>query len=296
MDIPNHAFTREGLIDLPREQDVFVGIDSDGCVFDSMAAKQIQCFHRGFLEVWNLHAFEAPVRDTLEFVNLRSAYRGRDRFLNLALAVSFMRERPELAAAPLPDTTGLDAWLSGDGPFGNRELSERVAAAPADDGLAAVLRWSRLIDTYVAELGPVPPFAGAVAFLEQATSLADLLVVSSTPLAVLIEEWTSHNLRRHVRFIAGKDLGEKSDHLKWATNDKGYRQTLMIGDAPKDLQAAREAGVAFFPMMPGAEEASWRTLLSDILPALCAGEYTRERERLYEQQFLQALPEQPPWR
>ena len=289
-------FTRQGLIDLPRKHDVFVGIDSDGCVFDSMAAKQIQCFHRGFLEVWDVHAFEAPVRETLEFVNLRSAYRGRDRFLNLALAVSFMRERPELANAPLPNTSGLDDWLAGDGPFGNRELTERLASASTDDGLAAVLKWSLLIDAYVSELGPIPPFPSALSFLEHAKSCADLIVVSSTPLAVLIDEWSEHQLRQHVRFIAGKDLGEKSDHLAWATKNKGYRHTLMIGDAPKDLQAARQAGVAFFPMIPGAEEASWQTLLNDVLPGLCAGEYSRERERLYEQQFLQALPEQPPWR
>lgn len=291
-------FTRQSLIELPREHDVFIGIDSDGCVFDSMAAKQIQCFHRGFLEVWNLHDFEAPVRETLEFVNLRSAYRGRDRFLNLALAISFMRERPELANAPLPDTSGLEAWLAGDGPFGNRELSERVAstpATPADDGLAAVLKWSRQIDAYVAELGPIPPFAGAVSFLEAAKSCADLVVVSSTPLTVLIDEWTEHELGEHVRFIAGKDLGEKSDHLAWATENKGYRHTLMIGDAPKDLQAARQADVAFFPMMPGAEEASWQTLLTEVLPDLRAGTYRRERERVYEQRFLEALPEQPPW-
>jgi len=286
-------FTRQGLIELPREREVFVGVDSDGCVFDSMAAKQIQCFHRGFLEVWDLHDFEAPVRETLEFVNLRSAYRGRDRFLNLALAVSFMRERLELAEAPLPDTHGLEHWLAGDGPFGNAELTRRVEAEPEDAGLAAVLQWSLLIDRYVAELGPIPPFAGAVDFLQIAGSMADLVVVSSTPTEVLIDEWTHHNLRQHVRFIAGKDLGEKSDHLAWATKGKGYRWRLMTGDAPKDLQAARQAGVSFYPIIPGAENESWRVLREEVLPALCAGDYTREQEQAYEERFLAVLPEDP---
>jgi len=38
-------FTKEDLINFKPKFSTFVGIDSDGCVFDTMEIKQKQCFH-----------------------------------------------------------------------------------------------------------------------------------------------------------------------------------------------------------------------------------------------------------
>ncbi|MFT5474343.1 MAG: hypothetical protein ACI856_002680, partial [Kiritimatiellia bacterium] len=60
--------------------DSFVGIDSDGCVFDTMEIKQKQCFHGLIVKAWDLRAIEPEVRQTAEFVNLYSRSRGQNRF------------------------------------------------------------------------------------------------------------------------------------------------------------------------------------------------------------------------
>ena len=42
----------------------FVGIDSDGCVFDSMEIKHKECFIPATIKCWNLQAASSLVRET----------------------------------------------------------------------------------------------------------------------------------------------------------------------------------------------------------------------------------------
>jgi phosphoglycolate phosphatase-like HAD superfamily hydrolase len=295
--------TAAELAALRPHHETLVGIDSDGCVFDSMAVKQTQCFHPAFLDTWDLWSREAPARACLEFVNLYSRTRGQDRFVCLLLAVDLMRSHPDLGPdTVLPDVTDLERWLEAGPPFGNAGLEQAVAGAKGahlkdSPSLRRILDWSRDVDRRVAALAPIPPFPEARRFLETAGSRSDLMVVSSTPLAALEHEWQGCGLRDRVRFICSKDLGTKTQHLRAATDGDRYalERVLMVGDAPKDLESAREAGVRFFPILPGAENASWTRLADEVHPAWLAGGYTRDEERELEEAFLDLLPETPPW-
>jgi len=292
------------LTSLEPRHETLVGIDSDGCVFDSMTVKQRECFHSAFLDTWKLHAVEKPARECLEFVNLFSRTRGQDRFICLDLAVRLMKTHPEIdpGAVELPDTTDLQRWLSQGPPFGNAGLEAALQGGKGADlagspSLARILDWSRETDRRVRELPLLEPFPDARRFLEELAGRSDAVVVSSTPLAALQHEWKSLGLREHVRLICSKDIGSKTQHLQTALADGKYRpeRTLMIGDAPKDLECAREAGVRFYPIVPGRENDSWRRLRETVYPDFLENSYTFALEESFIGEFLDHLPVQPPW-
>ena len=44
------------LEDFQKRHDFFIGLDSDGCVFDSMEIKHKECFAPAFIKHWKLQA------------------------------------------------------------------------------------------------------------------------------------------------------------------------------------------------------------------------------------------------
>ena len=62
------------------QHDFLVGIDSDGCVFDSMELKHKECFIPAFINHYDLQGVSKYAREAAEFVNLYSKSRGANRF------------------------------------------------------------------------------------------------------------------------------------------------------------------------------------------------------------------------
>ena len=60
---------------------------------------------------------------------------------------------------------------------------------------------------------------------------------------------------------------------------------VMVGDAMGDAQAAAANGVAFGPILPGRESASWRRLQEEALPKLLHGTFDPK----YQAELLAAL-------
>ena len=58
------------LTDLQPTYDFFVGIDSDGCAFDTMELKHKECFTPNIIKYWDLQAVSKYAREAAEFVNL----------------------------------------------------------------------------------------------------------------------------------------------------------------------------------------------------------------------------------
>ncbi len=83
----------------------FIGIDSDGCAFDSMEVKHKFCFAPAVLEAFGLAALARILRDVWDFVNLSSKSRGCNRwhalratFEHLVELTPYDRFKPFLAA------------------------------------------------------------------------------------------------------------------------------------------------------------------------------------------------------
>ena len=285
------------LRDFQPKHDFFIGIDSDGCVFDSMEIKHKECFAPMFVKHHNLQAVSKYAREVWDFVNLYSKTRGANRFPALTRALNLLRDRPEVQArnVNVPSYPALDEWMERETKLGNATLAAEVEGG--NEGLAHIKVWSDGVNEQVADIvHGVPPFPLLRETLEKALSQADMMVISQTPCDALEREWAEHDISRFVEIIAGQEMGTKTEHLKFAAVDKyAAEKILMIGDAPGDHKAAKANGVLFYPILPGREEDSWERLHGEALDRFFAGTYAGEYEEKLFAEFDGCLPENPSW-
>ena len=111
---PNHEF--------------LIGVDSDGCVFNTMEAKQKKCFTPNTITFFGLESVSEFARDASEFVGLYSKWRGLNRFPGLVKTLDFLKERLVLEGreAALPDLTPLREWIRRESRLGNPALEIEV--------------------------------------------------------------------------------------------------------------------------------------------------------------------------
>jgi phosphoglycolate phosphatase-like HAD superfamily hydrolase len=285
------------LRDFQPTREFLVGIDSDGCVFDSMEIKHKECFTPMFIKHFGLQAVSKYAREVWEFVNLYSKTRGINRFPALSNALNLLAGRPEVAArgVKVPSTEALDEWLSRETTLSNATLQKEIDGG--NGALGQVMEWSRAVNAAIEDIvRTVPPFPLVRESLERLMELADVLVISQTPTAALQREWDENELARYARVIAGQELGSKTDHLRLGAGGKyAQRHVLMVGDAPGDYKAARANSFLFFPVIPGREEASWQRFYDEALDRFLADQYAGEYEAELLREFNASLPERPHW-
>ena len=285
------------LRDFQPKHDFFIGIDSDGCVFDSMEIKHKECFAPMFVKHHNLQAVSKYAREVWDFVNLYSKTRGANRFPALTRALNLLRDRPEVQArnVNVPSYPALDEWMERETKLGNATLAAEVEGG--NEGLAHIKVWSDGVNEQVADIvHGVPPFPLLRQTLEKALGQADMMVISQTPCDALEREWAEHDISKFVEIIAGQEMGTKTEHLKFAAVDNyAAEKILMIGDAPGDHKAAKANGVLFFPILPGREEDSWERMHGEALDRFFAGTYAGEYEVELFAEFDGCLPENPSW-
>ena len=284
------------LSDFQPERDYFVGIDSDGCVFDSMELKHKECFIPAFIRHYGLQGVSKYAREASEFVNLYSKSRGVNRFPGLVEQLDWLRRRPEVKARGLevPDPEALRRWIAHEPKLGNPAL-ERAVAATSDPELQQALAWSLAVNRAIAEMVEgVPPFPYVRECLERLADAADLVVVSATPNEALAAEWQEHELTPLVRAICGQEFGAKKEVLAVARQYQ-LSNRLMIGDAPGDHQAAVANDCLFFPINPGHEEQSWQRLFEEGIERFLGGKFAGDYQQKLLDEFNGLLPERPPW-
>lgn len=278
----------------------FVGIDSDGCVFDTMEAKQKKCFHPEIIRHWGLEEIAEVARETAEFFSLYSKWRGLNRFQLWVLIMDALRKRPDVRASGVrvPPVDALRAIIESGLPLSNATLRGELERG-GDPELMRVLDWSVAVDARVdATVKGIKPIVGVERTLEKMGRDSDMMVISQTPGSVIKREWEANGMDRYVALIAGQEWGTKVDHLTLAALGKcrSPERILMIGDAPGDLQAARETGVCFYPIKPGAEIASWAHLYAEAYDLFLAGAYVGAYQDGLVKEFEALLPDQPPWK
>ena len=286
------------LRDFKPTREFFIGIDSDGCIFDSMEIKHKECFAPMFIKHFELQAVSKYAREVWEFVNLYSKTRGANRFPALVRALNLLRERPQVKTrgVKVPDTKALDEWIARETKLGNATLNAEVKNG--NNRLEQVKRWSDAVNAQIEDIVKgVPPFPLVRECLDKINQKADAMCISQTPAEALKREWAEHGIDKFVKIIAGQEMGTKTEHLKFAAVGKyAPEKILMIGDAPGDFKAARSNGALFFPINPGNEEASWERLYKEGLDRFLAGTYAGDYEAKLVKAFDACLPEQPEWR
>ena len=284
---------------LEPKHEYLVAIDSDGCAFDTMEIKHKECFIPNFIKYIGLQPVAKYARETCEFTNLYSKWRGVNRCIAYTLALDLLEERPEVKArnAKIPKLQGVRDWIERESKLGNPALKAEVEKT-GDPDLRLALEWSLAVNETVADIvHGVPPFPLVHESLEKLSGKADIIVCSATPNEALRREWQEHDIAQYTRIIAGQEMGSKSEHIHFASDGKyAQNKVLMIGDAPGDMKAARANSAKFYPINPGHEEKSWERFYNEVVDAFLSGKYTTDLEAKLIEEFDTFLPEVPPWK
>jgi len=292
------SMSLQELAGLTPKHEFFVGIDSDGCAFDSMEIKHKECFCPQIIKYWDLQAVSKYAREAVEFVNLYSKWRGTNRWPALISTLDLLRQRPEVIqrGCDVPEAPKVRDFIASGKALSNDGLKAYMAEHP-DPELEHALQWSKAVNAAVADIvHNLPPFRYVRESLEMIHKQADAVVVSATPTEALLNEWRENNIDKYVRAIAGQELGTKKQHLKMAAAGKyAPDRLLMIGDAPGDLDAARTNRALFFPINPGHEEESWERFYKEGFKKFLAGEFAGAYENELISEFDKLLPSVPPW-
>ncbi len=289
----------QSLKDFKAEKNFFVGIDSDGCAFDTMEVKHKECFIPNIINEWELQAVSRYAREAAEFVNLYSKWRGINRFPALTMVFDLLQEREDVKkrGINIPEAKSLREWIEKETKLANPAL-EQVVQETKDPVLSQALKWSEAVNETVAKIvRGVPPFPFVRESLEKISNAADAVVVSATPCDALKREWDEHDISKYVKVIAGQEMGTKKEHLAFAAVGK-YKpdHILMIGDAPGDMKAARANNALFYPINPGDEDISWERFYNEAFDKFINETYAGDYEQSLIDEFDKYLPSIPPWK
>ncbi len=290
----------QALLDMKKEKDFLICIDSDGCAFDTMEIKHKECFIPNIIRWWDLQAVSKYAREAAEYVNLYSKHRGINRFPALLEVFDLLADRPEAVRRgyKAPEVPTLRKWVETETKLSNNTLKQYVKDHPEDEVMAHTLVWSEAVNNTVTDIVKhVPPFPFTVDSLKAMQDKADVIVVSATPCEALEREWAEHDIAKYVKVIAGQEMGSKKEVIAQAKT-KGYDddRILMIGDAPGDHKAAKANGALFYPINPGKEEDSWEALSKTYLEVFFGGRYKGECEEKLLKEFDTYLPSTPWWK
>lgn len=282
-----------------KQHDFLIGIDSDGCAFDTMEIKHKECFIPNTVKYFGLQSVSKYAREAAEFVNLYSKWRGINRFPALTMTLDLLEERPEVKSrgTNIMKLQGVRDWIERETKLGNPALTAEVEKSSNED-LKLALDWSTAVNNTVEDIvHGVAPFPYVRKSLEKLSSVAEMIVCSATPNGALKKEWEEHDIAPFVQAICGQEAGSKKETLGQAKGfGYGENKVLMIGDAPGDMKAAKAVGALFYPINPGREEQSWERFFNESCDKFLNGEYAGDYEKQLIVEFDEYLPELPPWK
>ena len=116
------------MYEITPQHEFLVGIDSDGCAFDTMEVKHKECFIPAIVQHYGLAGVSKYAREAAEFVNLYSKSRGINRFPALIEALEWLRDRAEVKArgVEIRIPQSLADWIKRETKLGNPALEAAV--------------------------------------------------------------------------------------------------------------------------------------------------------------------------
>lgn len=270
-----------------KRNDFLVCVDSDGCAMDTMDIKHLKCFGPCMVEEWGLQEWREEILARWNEINLYTMTRGVNRFQGLAKALREIQE----TYCEVEGLGVLEQWVQGADELSNGAL-EREAAASGAVCLQKALAWSLAVNRSIEGIAEddKQPFPGVREALKRAYRDADIAIVSSANLGAVLDEWDMHELLEYTDVVLAQDSGSKAYCIR-KLMERGYapEHVLMCGDAPGDLEAAKQNGVYFYPILVRQEKQSWEEFrdagFKKFLEGAYGGRYQQEKTR----QFLENL-------
>jgi len=278
----------KGLNNFKKKHDYIICFDSDGTVLDAMNIKHNKCHGPSLIEVFELEEYKEDIQKIWNRINLFDKSRGVNRFHALLAMLNEINGKyiniDENSLKVLSDYVNSGRELSSAGLKREIEITH-------DPLLEKALIWSNKINEKIQALSPKdkPPFEGVIEFLKHAYGKLDIGIVSSSNMSAIIEEWDYYSLLDYIDVITSQEVGTKKDCIKNLL-DKGYEKNhiLMCGDALPDVDAAKENGVLYYPILINNEKHSWEELKNKYLDVFLNGDFELHQKELlnsFEENF-----------
>lgn len=270
-----------------KRSDHLICVDSDGCAMDTMDIKHIRCFGPCMVEEWELGEWREAILKRWNEINLYTMTRGINRYKGLAMALGEIRD----TYCEIEDLDVLRKWVEESPELSNRALEAEIAKNDSIC-LKKALSWSIKVNQSIDKLAQEDkrPFEGVDRALGSAHRDADVAIVSSANLGAVLDEWDLYGLLEHTDVVLAQDAGSKAFCIGELMK-RGYApdHVLMCGDAPGDMDAAKQNGVYYYPIRVRHEKESWEEFVTTALPRFMNGTYGGEYQQEKIRQFLENL-------
>ena len=261
-------------------KDFLVCVDSDGCAMDTMEIKHRKCFAPEMIKTWNLEKNEEYILNLWYDLNLYTKTRGINRFKGLAETFKIISKE----GIDIEDIDSLLNWVDNTNELSNRSLQNEIEKTNSES-LKMALKWSLNVNKSIENLPKGDePFENVEKSLNELSKSVDIAVVSSANGEALSDEWNRNDLVKYLKVLLGQEAGTKQ-HCIAKLKEKGYDtdKILMVGDAPGDLQAAKNNDVKFYPILVNKEGFSWKRLVEEAVPKLINGEF----DKIYQDKLIE---------
>lgn len=266
-----------------KKKEYLICIDSDGTAIDSMNIKHNKCFGPCMIKEWSLYEHEKLIQEIWNQVNLFSLTRGVNRFLGLLEVMKQIDDQ----GIHVDGVWELASWINKSDELSNKALIQEIVQS-GNDTLIRVLRWSEQVNIEIDRLTweEHQPFEGVMEFLEESSKWSDIAIISSANMKAIEEEWEHFGLIKYVGVMTSQEIGTKEVCINKLL-EKGYHRekVIMIGDAPADLEAARNNGISYYPILAGRENECWKKIREDHINAFQKGFMKNIQSRL-DKRFL----------
>lgn len=275
------------LSEYKKKKEFLICVDSDGCAMDTMDIKHIRCFGPCMVNEWGLEQWKEEILKRWNEINLYTMTRGINRYKGLSAALQEIHGK----YTQIEDLDTLVQWVKESPELSNAAL-QRAIDNKDSISLKKALSWSKAVNESINRLPEEEkvPFEGVKEALAFAHGKADVAIVSSANLDAVLEEWERFGLLEHTDIVLAQDAGSKAyciGQLLKAGYDKEH--VLMCGDAPGDLDAAKQNGVFYYPILVRHEKESWKEFRETAVEKLMDGTYGGDYQQSKTEAFLDNL-------
>lgn len=263
-----------------KKYDHLICIDSDGTAIDAMNAKHMKCHGPSFIEEWGLNDHAVEIQAIWNKINLFDSTRGVNRFI--ALYIMLNQLNGNLLHVEPNELKALSTWIQ-KGDLSNESLESEILNNPKTL-LKKALRWSLSVNEKITALTPEdkPLFNGVIESLQYASGKADIAVISSSNMSAILEEWTTHGIIEYINVMTSQEVGTKSMCIAKML-EKGYcaENVMMIGDAYPDVEASKENGIWYYPILTNQEKESWEAFRNTYFDVFLSGNYGQYQQMMF---------------
>lgn len=261
-----------------KKHDFIIAIDSDGTVIDAMNAKHKKCLGPQIIKVWQLEEYQEEILTLWDKINLYDTTRGINRFLGLLMIL----ERINFSIKEITDIEILKSWVENTSALSNKDLKQEIEVNDSII-LKKALKWSLDSNIEINALTEIdkPYYEGFIDCMNKWVDQVDIAVVSSSTQSSLLEEWGSYDFLKYIDILTSQEVGTKGECLRMLI-DKGYNPNniLMIGDAYPDVEAAKDNGVNFYPILVNNEKESWDNLKEKFIEIFLNNNFEKHQNQV----------------